>query len=252
MLSFRGGNSYRSSSQRNGMIAAQVESSANETELFTEEKAEVPENRNSLTVELGNSCNEFSPSGAAPDLVGHEIDGWSNVVIATPGVGGASSSSTKEEPAFFSLFGSMGGPSSADVDPDLGLDLTAQHEFRPERRASFITGMGARFNALFATGQGIELYRPATRDADTQTFWEVEPEPAPPRRRSIFQQIGDVRRRPWSRSLLPHPTDPTRQLLPCAVRSPTHPLPLPLDALSPLPGPHRADDFCQDLQGDSR
>ena len=211
MLSFRGGSSQRNS--KSGTIslpprpsaaaAARVDSSANSTELFTEEKAEVPENRNSLGLELGESGNslglEFgSPDAAPPDLVGHETDGWSNVVVATPAGGGSSSTAPAEEPAFFGLFG-MGGPSSADVDPDLGLDLTSHHEFRPERRASFITGMGARFNALFAPPgadeylKDNELYRPATRDADTQTFWEAEPEPAPPRRRSIFQQIGDVR-----------------------------------------------------------
>ena len=97
-------------------------------------------------------------------------------------------------PGLFGLFGAKVDPSAAE---ELGLDLTEAHEYRPERRASFMTGMGARFNALFAPPGAEEylkehdLYKPAMVDADTQTFWQVEDEPVH-RRRSVFQQIGDM------------------------------------------------------------
>ena len=81
---------------------------------------------------------------------------------------------------------------------EYGQEPSNQHERRASIRGDFFSDLGVRFNALFNPPGADDYlkthhaYRPAVRDADTQTIWEAKPPPPPKRRRSIFDQVGDM------------------------------------------------------------
>ena len=85
-----------------------------------------------------------------------------------------------------------------------GRSISTDYGGRAERRPSLLTDLGVGFNALFnppgAKDYLYETYvhrafKPGAKDVDTQTLWEeiAPPPPTPPqpKRKSVFEQIGD-------------------------------------------------------------
>ena len=77
------------------------------------------------------------------------------------------------------------------------LPISEQHSRRDSRRMSFLTSLGVQLNAMFDPPGAEEYvqehaYKPSMSDAATQTFWEPEPLPPPPRRRSVFEQVSEM------------------------------------------------------------